>query len=261
MSNMGYVKAGIYDLKCKGISRIRVFAMRIVKVEGRDILLNSRKIEDLKPYVAWQCKTLITRCKEESIDIIVIGTLRDQEYQNECFKKGTGPRLLGPHGYGLAFDVVPVVNGKAVWSNMSLWRRIAAIGKSLGLEWGGDWKRRVDCPHFQFTGGLSNAQIRAGKLPKFPPIPDIIPQKQIQIEGLNIMDYALQPIIKGMLKDTTTLICCSKPSNNAKTSSVLRKGINEPVNIYAKVKAEDIDWYLINVKIEQWVVARYVQII
>lgn len=222
-------------------------------------MINSRKVEDLQPYVRYLCKRLIEECKKQGIDILITNTLRDQEQQTVYFKKGTGSRLIGSHGFGLAFDVVPLKDGKAVWSNKALWAQVGAIGKSLSLEWGGDWKHRLDCPHFQFTGGLSDAQIRAGKLPKFPPIPDTMPQ--IQIGGFDIMNYPLQPIAKGMLKDTTTLTCCSKPSNSAKTPSVLRKGLNEPINIYAMCKNEGILWYLVNAKTEQWVAARYVQII
>jgi hypothetical protein len=80
-------------------------------------------------------------------------------------------------------------------------------------------------------------------------------------EGFNIMDYDLQPIAKGMLKNTTSLDCCSKPSNAARTGSKLKKGINEPINIYAKCKSESIEWYLVNKVNEQWVAAHYVQII
>jgi hypothetical protein len=79
--------------------------------------------------------------------------------------------------------------------------------------------------------------------------------------GFDIMDYKLQPIAKGMLLNTTSLTCCSKPSNSYKTTSVLKKGINEPINIYAKVHNEDRDWYLVNPTNEQWVAAGYVSLI
>lgn len=80
--------------------------------------------------------------------------------------------------------------------------------------------------------------------------------------GFNLMDkYNLQPMAKGRLKNTTTLTCCSKPSNSAKTPSVLRKNVNEPINIYAKTKNEGIEWCLVNNQNEQWVAAHYVEII
>lgn len=80
-------------------------------------------------------------------------------------------------------------------------------------------------------------------------------------EEFNIMAYNLQPIAKGMLKNTSTLTCCSKPSNSAKTASVLRKDKNEPIKIYACCHNENIDWYLVNATNEQWVAAEYVQLI
>lgn len=80
-------------------------------------------------------------------------------------------------------------------------------------------------------------------------------------EELDIMAYDLQPIAKGMLNGTSTLTCCSKPSNNNKTASVLRKGKNEPIGIYAKCTNEGIDWYLVNTNTQQWVAAKYVQLV
>lgn len=38
-----------------------------------------------------------------------------------------------------------------------------AVGKSIGLEWAGDWKKNREFPHFQYTGGLSLADFKAGK--------------------------------------------------------------------------------------------------
>jgi hypothetical protein len=34
------------------------------------------------------------------------------------------------------------------------------VGKSLGLEWGGDWTGFKDLPHGQRTGGLSLVECR-----------------------------------------------------------------------------------------------------
>lgn len=87
---------------------------------------------------------------------------------------------------------------------------------------------------------------------------------QKELEGkevFNIMKYDLKPIAMGMLINTSTLECCSKPSNTARTGIFLRKGIHEPINIYAIVQNEGINWYLVNAKNEQWVAAHYVQII
>lgn len=79
--------------------------------------------------------------------------------------------------------------------------------------------------------------------------------------GFCLMEkYNLQPVAKGMLKNTLALECYSKPSNSSKTPSFLKKGKHEPVKIYAKVKNEDIDWYLVNCINEQWVHASNIEI-
>ena len=70
------------------------------------------------------------------------------------------------HNFGLAVDFFLYDSkGNAVWTVDSNWRRVAQIGKDLGFEWGGDWKSFPDAPHLEMTGGLSLAQLRAGKRP------------------------------------------------------------------------------------------------
>ncbi|GAA0449393.1 MAG: M15 family metallopeptidase [Bacillota bacterium] len=54
---------------------------------------------------------------------------------------------------------------KAIWTVNAKWKRVAAIGKSLGFEWGGDWSSFKDYPHLQMTGGLTLSQLQAGKRP------------------------------------------------------------------------------------------------
>ncbi len=136
-------------------------------------MINSRKIEDLQPLVREICKKHIAACKARGLIIKVTNTLRDAEYQAHLYAQGrtrngsivTNMLLIGPHGFGLAYDVVPVVNGKAVWGNDKLWSIVGEEGKKLGLTWGGDWKSIVDKPHFEYTGGLTAKQLRAGKRP------------------------------------------------------------------------------------------------
>ena len=79
-------------------------------------MINSRKTSDLHPYVAKLCNKLIEQCKNEGIIIQVTSTLRDAEYQRYLFEKVSGS------------------------TNTPL---VGAHGKSLGLEWGGDWKSKI----------------------------------------------------------------------------------------------------------------------
>lgn len=74
---------------------------------------------------------------------------------NVVTNAGPGQSL---HNYGLAFDVVPMVNGDPNWDDKSpagiaRWEKLGSLGESLGLEWGGRW-HHPDRPHFQVSGGI-----------------------------------------------------------------------------------------------------------
>ena len=132
-------------------------------------MINSRSLDDLTPETKAKAKALAAGCLLEGIDIIFTSTHRDDESQNALYAQGrTKPGKIvtnaaggtSYHNYRVAFDVVPVVNGKAIWDDGKLWARIGAVGKLAGLEWGGEWKFK-DKPHFQNTGGLSIAALKA----------------------------------------------------------------------------------------------------
>jgi peptidoglycan L-alanyl-D-glutamate endopeptidase CwlK len=140
-------------------------------------MINSRNVADLHPYVQTLAKKFLALAKKEGIDVLVTSTYRDAESQNALYAQGrTKPGRIVTnakagqswHNYRLAFDVVPIVNGKAMWNDLRTFKRLGEIGKSVGLEWAGDWKQFKELAHFQATGGLTLAQLRAGKQPAFP---------------------------------------------------------------------------------------------
>lgn len=139
-------------------------------------MINSRNVKDLLPPVAALAQKLIDNCEKEGIDLILTSTFRDFEAQASLFEQGrTKPGQVvtcaragqSYHNYRLAFDVCPIVNGKANWNDMVLWRKIGVLGEELGLEWAWRWKSNQEMAHFQFTGGLRIADLQAGKQPTF----------------------------------------------------------------------------------------------
>jgi peptidoglycan L-alanyl-D-glutamate endopeptidase CwlK len=59
------------------------------------------------------------------------------------------------HNYGLAADVAPFDNGIPDWNaSHPAWKRIVAVGESVGLVAGAKWRTFPDYPHFQLTGRL-----------------------------------------------------------------------------------------------------------
>lgn len=65
------------------------------------------------------------------------------------------------HQWGVAFDVYRK-DGKGAYNESgNYFQRVGAIGKSLGLEWGGDWKSIVDKLHFQLPDwGSTSERLR-----------------------------------------------------------------------------------------------------
>lgn len=139
-------------------------------------MINSRKLEDLHPAARRRAMAMLEACKAAGLDVMVTSTYRDAESQNALYAQGrTTPGKIVTnakagqswHNHRCAFDIVPLRNGKPVWGTAGadgeLWQRIGAIGKQAGLEWAGDWKKFKEFPHFQFTGGLTLADLQAGK--------------------------------------------------------------------------------------------------
>ena len=134
----------------------------------------SRKIADLHPKVATMAWAFVKKCADEGIDVIITSTLRDNEAQAALYAQGrTAPGKIvtnakpgySYHNFGLAFDFVPVKDGKAQWNDLKLFQRCGEIGESLGLEWAGRWESFKEYAHLQWTGGLTLSDLRQGKRP------------------------------------------------------------------------------------------------
>jgi len=86
-------------------------------------------------------------------------TLRTWALQAEIYAQGrTKPGKIvsnaqpgySMHNYGLAFDIVVIKDGQAIFDNKNeLWVQFAEVAKSRGWLWGGDFKSFKDYPHFE----------------------------------------------------------------------------------------------------------------
>lgn len=135
-------------------------------------MIASRSLEELLPRTREKAEAFRRKCDSRGIDVIFISTYRDNESQDDLYAQGrTKPgkivtKVRGGrsfHNHRVAFDFVPVVNGKAVWDNDELWAQCGAVGRECGLEWGGDWSGFTDKPHMQDTNGFSIEDYIAGR--------------------------------------------------------------------------------------------------
>lgn len=87
-------------------------------------------------------------------DFIVTEGLRTKEKQAQLLASGATQTMNSRHLTGHAVDLAAVVNGEVRW-DWPLYHRLAAAMKHAAqdlatpIEWGGDWRKFKDGPHFQ----------------------------------------------------------------------------------------------------------------
>ena len=142
---------------------------------------DSRDLADLDPHVRAMAIELLARSAAAGIPLTVTFTLRSMATQATLYAQGrscpgcvvTNARPgYSFHNFGLALDVVPTgLLALPDWGDTpehqartdALWTQVGAIGKALGFRWGGEFAHLKDRPHFEWSGGLTLADLRAGK--------------------------------------------------------------------------------------------------
>lgn len=122
----------------------------------------------LHPAVRERLAALQIRMLEIGYHVIPIAGFRSVEEQNKLYAQGrTTPGKIvtnakggqSYHNFGLAVDVVFEDEGVPSWDEKLPWGTLGKEGKVFGFEWGGDFKRFRDRPHFQFTKGFSTKKL------------------------------------------------------------------------------------------------------
>lgn len=130
----------------------------------------SRKLEDLRPDVREKAEKFLEIAKNMGIEVLITCTYRSKEEQAILYAQGrTSPGKIvtnalpgqskhnnvepdGQYPASLAFDIVPIIGGKPQWdSSNPVWKVLGGIGKSVGLNWAGEWKRFKEYPHFEVS--------------------------------------------------------------------------------------------------------------
>ncbi len=125
------------------------------------------KLADVHPELAQRIRQMAGDLAARGVNLTITrsGGRRTFPEQDELYAQGrtrpgnivTNSRGgLSNHNYGLAVDVVPLVNGRPNWNvPASVWQTIGDAGKRAGLNWGGDWRSFKDPPHFELPVGMS----------------------------------------------------------------------------------------------------------
>ena len=136
-----------------------------------------RDLTKLNPVVESLVKIAIRKADKKQIDVLVVETLRSKDRQMSLYCEGRTvaecvingiPRnialtycnstkrkvtftLHSQHIQGCAVDLVPLIGGKAIFSNTNEQsKKVIEIMKSIGFVSGSEFKS-VDSPHFELT--------------------------------------------------------------------------------------------------------------
>lgn len=127
----------------------------------------------LHPRLQSKIKELILKSAKEGLLIGIGECVRTVEEQDALYAQGRtepgnivtnakGSTYSSMHQWGIAFDFYRN-DGQGLYNDSdAFFRQVGKIGKSIGLEWGGDWTSPVDKPHFQLPDwGSTPAKLKA----------------------------------------------------------------------------------------------------
>lgn len=118
------------------------------------IVLGSRSLQRLMGVHADLARVVHKAAAISDIDFTVLEGLRTIERQRELLAHHATTTMKSRHLDGHAVDLGVLVAGEVRW-DWPLYHKLAAIVKeaarleNVPIEWGGDWKKFKDGPHWQ----------------------------------------------------------------------------------------------------------------
>ena len=170
-----------------------------------------RNINELHPKLQNLLSSLIEECKKQGLEIKIGECLRTVDEQNALYAKGRtapgsivtnakGSSYSSMHQWGVAFDFFRN-DGKGIYDDSdNFFSKVGAIGISLGLEWGGNWKKTIDKPHFQLPDwGSTTIKLKRtyGTPKKFMaswPSEEDIPMTQAEKEYVKSLEKRIETL-------------------------------------------------------------------
>lgn len=115
-------------------------------------MINSRNIQDLEINFRMKAMQWRDACALAGLEVLVISTYRDDEYQNWLYASGRtregkvvtnarGGESL--HNKRLAFDFCIMDGKRCNWTDKERYKKAGEIAEALGLEWAGRWTGKL----------------------------------------------------------------------------------------------------------------------
>lgn len=132
-----------------------------------------RDVSKLHPELQEKISQFRVACEKAGLKVGIGECFRTVKEQDDLYAQGRtkpgkivtnakGSTLSSMHMWGVAFDFYRNDGKGAYNTSGKFFEKVGAIGKKLGLEWGGDWKSFKDMPHFQLPQwGSTTANLKA----------------------------------------------------------------------------------------------------
>jgi len=136
------------------------------------------KVTGLHPKVVDTLEEVLNEAKARGLNVSLHSGLRTAEEQDKLYALGrtivnpdgkSADKPMGNivtnaqafsswHNFGLALDIVfKDSKGNFTWNkSLEEWAQLGVVGKMFGFQWGGDWTKFPDYPHFQMLGKIES---------------------------------------------------------------------------------------------------------
>lgn len=115
-------------------------------------MINSRSLDLLDKGFKHTILRWLELCSAAGLDILVVCTLRDNEYQDFLYAQGrtTKGRICtyakggqSKHNHGKALDFCVMDGKRCDWDDVQGFTKAGLIAEKLGLSWAGRWNGKI----------------------------------------------------------------------------------------------------------------------
>lgn len=156
----------------KGVNAFEAESARLAAALGTFDTVSERCIHSLNLKAQEAARSCLKAIQAAGITARILSGTRTYAEQDALYKKG---RFGNPgavvtnarggqsnHNFGIAWDIGVFRNGQYL-GDSPLYAEAAKSAMNAGipnLEWGGNWKKFKDLPHFQLSTGLTIGELR-----------------------------------------------------------------------------------------------------
>ena len=129
------------------------------------IALGSKSIQRLTGLHADLVRVVYAAARASDLDFCVLEGLRTLDRQKQLLAQGATTTLKSIHLTGHAVDLAAMSGGEIRWDwplyhKLAVIVKAAAVVEKVPLEWGGDWRKFKDGPHWQLPWASYPAETK-----------------------------------------------------------------------------------------------------